>query len=85
LTETDAVDAILIDNVLLRQAQASGLPLHAVDAPLESVPYVIVTPRRADALQRRLEISLQQLKTDGRLDELEYRWFAKNVTENVAP
>uniref|UniRef100_A0A7C1JNP8 Amino acid ABC transporter substrate-binding protein n=1 Tax=Caldilinea aerophila TaxID=133453 RepID=A0A7C1JNP8_9CHLR len=85
LLETDAVDAILIDNVLLRQAQASDLPLRAVGAPLESVPYAIVTPRRADELQRRLEISLQQLKADGRLDELEHRWFAKNVTENVAP
>lgn len=85
LLETNTVDAILIDNVLLRQAQASGHPLRAVGAPLESIPYVIVMPRRASELQRQLETSLEQLKIDGKLDELEQRWFAGNTTETVVP
>jgi len=75
------VDAVLIDNVSLRQAQASGAPLLAVGEPLESIPYVIVMPRRAHELQRQLEASLQQLIVDGELAELETRWFAVNSIE----
>lgn len=85
LVEANSVEAILIDNVMLRKAQAAGLPLRTVNAPLESIPYVIVMPRRAYELQRQLENSLHQFKTDGRLDELERRWFADPATEDVAP
>ena len=70
------VDAILIDNVALRQAQAAGRQLIAVGEPLESVPYVIVMPRRAADLHRNLEASLQSLQSAGHLSDLETAWFS---------
>ena len=70
------VDAILIDNVALRQAQAAGRQLIAVGEPLESVPYVIVMPRRAADLHRNLEASLQSLQSTGHLSDLETAWFS---------
>ncbi|MFO7631042.1 MAG: transporter substrate-binding domain-containing protein, partial [Caldilinea sp.] len=75
---------ILVDNVSLRQAQAAGLPLVAVDAPLESIPYVIVMPRRALDLQQQIEASLRSLRTNGKLADLEDRWFSGHVMEELA-
>ncbi len=85
LLESQSVDAILIDNVSLRQAQAAGAAIDAVGAPLESIPYVIVMPRRAFELYEQLEKSLQQLKSTGELASLEDRWFSGNPTEELAP
>ena len=45
--ENQAVDAILVDSVTLRQAQAAGAALSAAGAYVTSNPYVIVVPRRA--------------------------------------
>ena len=84
LTE-QRVDAILVDNVSLRQAQGAGLALHAVDAPLESIPYVVVMPGRAVELQHQLEASLQLLKTRGDLAKLETEWFGNQPTEEGTP
>jgi polar amino acid transport system substrate-binding protein len=85
LLTTQSVDAILLDNVSVRQAQAAGLPLVTVDAPLESIPYVIVMPRRAAELQRQLEASLQLLQTRGDLAKLETEWFGDQPTEERTP
>jgi polar amino acid transport system substrate-binding protein len=85
LIESQSVDAILIDNVSLRQAQAAGAAIDAVGAPLESIPYVIIMPRRAFQLQERLEVSLQQLKSTGYLAALEEHWFSGNPKEELAP
>lgn len=81
LLDTQQVEAIFIDNVSLRQAQGAGLPVRGVDAPLESVPYVIVMPHRADALQARVAASLQLLQERGVLNELEARWFGPHTLE----
>ncbi len=81
LIERQGVDAIFVDNVSLRQAQAIGLPLVAIGEPLESIPYVIVMPRRAHDLYRQVEMALQQLTQDGTLAALEARWFAANLSE----
>lgn len=81
LLDTQQVEAIFVDNVSLRQAQGAGLPLRGVDAPLESVPYVIVMPHRADTLQARVADSLQLLQERGVLRELEERWFGARTAE----
>jgi polar amino acid transport system substrate-binding protein len=84
LIKSRSVDAIFVDNVSLRQAQAAGLPLFAVGDPLESVPYVIVMPRRAHDLHRQVEASLQQMIVNGELAEMETRWFATEVGEELS-
>jgi len=81
LLDAQQVEAILVDNVSLRQAQAAGLPLRAVDVPLESVPYVIVMPHRANELQEHVANSLQLLQDRGDLAALETRWFGAQNTE----
>ena len=81
LVDDQQVEAILVDNVSLRQAQAAGLPLRAVADPLESVPYVIVMPHQATDLQDKVAISLQLLKERGEMAALEARWFGKPPTE----
>jgi ABC-type amino acid transport substrate-binding protein len=85
LVDAQSVDAILIDNVSLRQAQAAGVAINGVGAPLESIPYVIVMPRRAVELQEQLEASLQQLKSTGVLMALEEQWFSGNLNEEFSP
>ncbi|HHY57580.1 MAG TPA: amino acid ABC transporter substrate-binding protein [Chloroflexi bacterium] len=81
LLDTRQVEAILLDAVSLRQAQGRGLSLRGVDAPLESVPYVIVMPQRAYALQEQVAASLQQLQARGELAKLEERWFGAQAIE----
>lgn len=81
LLDAQQVEAILVDNVSLRQAQAAGLAVRAVDVPLESVPYVIVMPHRANELQEQVANSLQLLQTRGDLAALETRWFGAQNTE----
>jgi polar amino acid transport system substrate-binding protein len=84
LLETQQVEAILIDNVSLRQAQGRGLPLRGIDALLENIPYVIVMPHRAHELQEQVASSLQLLQARGELAALEARWFgAQNSEEQV--
>lgn len=84
LLDAQQVEAILVDNVSLRQAQAAGLAVRAVDVPLESVPYVIVMPHRANELQEQVANSLQLLQTRGDLAALETRWFGAQNTEEQA-
>ena len=47
LVQNQDIDAILVDSVTLRQAQAAGAALSAAGAHVTSNPYVIVVPRRA--------------------------------------
>jgi polar amino acid transport system substrate-binding protein len=75
LLNDPAVDALLIDQVSLRQAQGQGAPIVAVGPALESNPYVIAMPLRAYDLQERIAATLAQLAGDGTLAELEARWF----------
>jgi polar amino acid transport system substrate-binding protein len=84
LLDAQQVEAILVDNVSLRQAQATGLPLRGVDVPLESIPYVIVMPHRANELQEQVADALQLLQTRGDLAALETRWFGAQNTEEQA-
>lgn len=84
LIKSQSVDAIFVDNVSLRQAQVAGLPISAVGEPLESIPYVIVTPRRAHELHRQVEASLQQLIVSGELANMETRWFGAELGEELS-
>jgi polar amino acid transport system substrate-binding protein len=77
LVSDPTIDALLVDNVTLRQAQANGLPLMAIDPVLESNPYVIVMPQTASQLQAQIETALQSLRADGSLDQLERVWFTQ--------
>lgn len=71
----DPVDALLVDGVTLRAAQAGGAALAAVGPALTSNPYVIVTPRRATELLQQVNTGLETLRREGVLAELEDRWF----------
>ncbi|MBK8049473.1 MAG: amino acid ABC transporter substrate-binding protein [Anaerolineales bacterium] len=73
----NSIDALLVDNVTLRQAQASGRPVVAIGEPLESVPYVVVMPTRARELQQRVHDGLVHLTESGALRTLEETWFAR--------
>lgn len=75
LVDDDAIAALLIDQVSLRQAQGQGAAIVAVGPALESAPYVIAAPLRAVTLQEQLRTTLAQFATDGTLAELEARWF----------
>jgi ABC-type amino acid transport substrate-binding protein len=71
------IDAILVDSITLRQAQAAGAALSAAGAHVTSNPYVIVTPRRAYELLEQTNTALQRLQTDGELETLEHEWFGQ--------
>jgi polar amino acid transport system substrate-binding protein len=73
------LDALLVDNITLRQAQGQGLPLVAVGEPLESNPYVIVAPLRAAELQTQIDQALEELRQAGQLAELERIWLAQRT------
>ncbi len=72
---TSAVDAVLVDNVTLRQAQAAGATVRAAGPYLTSNPYVIVVPRRASDLLQQINTGLERLQTNGALNLLEQKWF----------
>ncbi|MFN8468734.1 MAG: transporter substrate-binding domain-containing protein [Caldilineaceae bacterium] len=75
--ENQAVDAILIDGVTLRQAQAAGAALSAAGAPVTGNPYVIVVPRRAPDLLQQVNAGLERLRANGELDMLGQEWFGQ--------
>ena len=75
LLNDPAVDALLIDQVSLREAQGQGATIVAVGPALESNPYVIAMPLRAYDLHERMEGTLAQFAATGVLAELESRWF----------
>jgi ABC-type amino acid transport substrate-binding protein len=75
LLNDPTVDALLIDQVSLRQAQGQGAEIMAVGPALESNPYVIAAPLRAFDLQERITETLERFASDGTLAELEARWF----------
>jgi ABC-type amino acid transport substrate-binding protein len=72
-----AVNALLVDNVTLRQAQGQGITIEGVGAPVESNPYVVVAPSRATDLQRQIDTTLAKFRQDGTLAGLEQKWFAQ--------
>lgn len=71
----EPVDALLVDGVTLRAAQARGAPLAEAGPALTGNPYVIVVPRRAADLLEQVNAGLAKLRGEGVLDELEDRWF----------
>ena len=75
--ESEAVDAILVDSVTLRQAQAAGAALSATGPYVTGNPYVIVVPRRASDLLQQINTGLEQLRASGDLDRLEQKWFGE--------
>jgi ABC-type amino acid transport substrate-binding protein len=77
LVAGNAVDALLVDGVTLRQAQAGGAPLAAAGPYLTSNPFVIVVPRRAAELLERTNAGLVELRENGLLEQLELAWFGR--------
>jgi polar amino acid transport system substrate-binding protein len=75
LVNDATIDALLIDQVSLREAQGQGAAIVAVGPALESNPYVIAAPLHATMLQERIADTLAQFEQDGTLAELEAVWF----------
>lgn len=75
LVNDPSVDALLIDQVSLRQAQGAGAAIVAIGPALESNPYVIAMPMRAYDLHTQVADTLSRLRADGAFDALEERWF----------
>jgi ABC-type amino acid transport substrate-binding protein len=69
------VDALLVDAVTLRQAQAAGAPLVVAGPHVTSNPYVIVVGRRASDLLQQVNAGLEHLRAAGDLADLEQTWF----------
>jgi polar amino acid transport system substrate-binding protein len=84
LLNDPAIDALLIDQVSLRQAQGQGATIVAVGPALESNPYVIAAPLRAFDLQERIAETLERFAQDGTLADLEARWFGP-LPNGLAP
>jgi polar amino acid transport system substrate-binding protein len=70
------VDALLVDNVTLRQAEAAGAPLTAAGPHVTSSPYVVVVPRQAFELLAKVNAGLNRLQDVSELAALEQVWFS---------
>lgn len=70
-----AAEALLVDNVTLREAQGQGAAIVAVGPALEGSPYVIAMPLRAHELHENVGTALETLRTSGAFDRLESTWF----------
>lgn len=79
LVDDPEIDALLVDNVTLRQAQGAGAPIRAAGPVLESNAYVIVMPLSANTLHEQVQLSLNALHDDGSMAALEDRWFGPLV------
>lgn len=80
LQDDSTIDAVLIDNVTLRQIQAEhSSTSHAIvgiGPAIEGNPYVIALPHKATKLQREINNLLQMYRDTGKLSDLEKRWFS---------
>jgi ABC-type amino acid transport substrate-binding protein len=70
-----AAEALLVDNVTLREAQGQGAAIVALGPALEGSPYVIAMPLRAHELHENVGTALETLRTSGAFDRLESTWF----------
>jgi ABC-type amino acid transport substrate-binding protein len=68
-------DAALVDRVSALQFMAGDARIALASQVVVSDPYVVVLPRRAPELQRRVADALATLRADGTLDMLTARWF----------
>jgi ABC-type amino acid transport substrate-binding protein len=68
-------DAALVDRVSALQFMAGDPRIALSSQVVVSDPYVVVLPRRAPELQRRVADALATLRADGTLDMLTARWF----------
>lgn len=69
------MNALLIDNVSLRQRQGAGAPLVAIGPALEGNPYVIAMPLDAQTLHENVNSALQTLDATGATRGLTDEWF----------
>lgn len=73
------VEALLVDNVTLREAQGTGAPIVAIGSALEGNPYVIAAPLSATTLQKAIAETLHKFEKNGTLTRLEEQWFGDNL------
>jgi ABC-type amino acid transport substrate-binding protein len=85
LESDGTIDALLVDQVTFRQAEAGGRPVSAAGAWLTSNPYAAIAPKRGDELRSALDQALAQLAQTGELQQLEEKWFSANLPENGTP
>jgi polar amino acid transport system substrate-binding protein len=69
------VDATIADFVEAAEFVRSKGGVQIVGKPLDPEPYVIAVRVRDQALLRAIETALDQMRYDGRLDELRRHWF----------
>lgn len=74
LQNDPTIDAVLIDNVTLHQAQSSAA-IVGIGPILEPNPYVIAAPFEATLLVEALNESLASLQANGQLERLTLAWF----------
>lgn len=75
LLHDSTINALLIDNVSLRQRQGAGAPLIAVGPALEGNPYVIAMPLQAQTLHEHVDRTLETLNATGTMQRLADEWF----------
>lgn len=85
LVNDPSIDALLIDQVSLREAQGQGAAIVAVGAPLEGNPYAIVSRLTARRLSEKIANTLAALAEDGTLADLEARWFGPLPPQLATP
>lgn len=72
------LDAVIVDHIdALGAVQAT--PDLQIAAPLSSVPYVLALPLAATRLEAEVNRALEQLRTEGFLEELNRRWMRENL------
>jgi len=75
LVEEENIDALLIDNVTLHEAQGSGISIVGIGPIIESNPYVIVSPLRSGELRDHIAETLLEFQETGVMTRLEAKWF----------
>jgi len=77
-SDKNRVDALLVDNVTFRQAQAE-YAIQSMGPAIESNPYVIVIPKQSKVLETQVAQILLGFEESGVLDAIETRWFGSKV------
>lgn len=72
---TEAVEAIVIDNLAAQAAKAQGRTIRILAPPITDESYVIAVRSTESELFDELTLHLQEMQADGTLEELMERWI----------
>lgn len=74
------VDAFATDGVALSQFAEADPNLKVVGEPFSREPYGIGTPSNDSRFRDLVNFTLQEMKSDGKYDEIYSRWFGERVS-----